>query len=165
MTSILGLIIDAALIAVVGVGIVQAIRLIRQLKDLSSSRADIEKFVREFNSAVYRAEAGVKTLRSTARESGDDLEKLIEKARMARDELTILIESADSMADRLSSSATKAVRADAPETGAAPKAEALAEHRAARKPAVTPLPSPALKEKASLSRAEQELIQALKKLG
>lgn len=101
---------DLVLIACVGAGLVQAARLMRHLSNLQQGREDMERFVREFNATVARAETGIKELRYAARESGDDLEKLVDKAAMARDELQFLVESADQIADRLSQSATQAVQ-------------------------------------------------------
>ncbi len=172
MTEWLGIFLDAALIAVVSAGVFQAIRLIRQLKDLRASRADMERFVRDFNIAVVRAENGIKALKTTARESGDDLEKLVEKANKTRDELTFIVESADSVAERLSGVAAKAIRTEPPASASQPAAGKAAqssalrtEQRTARKPSAAPVHTPASGERAPLSRAEQELIQALKKLG
>ena len=101
---------DVILIALVATGMVQAMRLIQHLRDLRQGRLEMERFVHEFNATVLRAEAGIKGLRHAARESGDDLEKLVEKAFMIRDELQFIIESADQLADRLSATATKIVR-------------------------------------------------------
>lgn len=175
MTAWLGIALDIFLIAVVSAGVVQAIRLIRELRGLRASRADMDRFVRDFNMAVLRADEGIKTLRAIARESGDDLEKLVEKAIMVRDELTFIVESADHVAERLSGTATKAMRMEQPKAPVEPpsaevkpapkKPAAVVEQRAARKPAVASVQSPAAHEKEPLSRAEQELIQALKKLG
>jgi hypothetical protein len=162
----MGMILDSVLILVVGIGIVQATRLILQLQDLRKSRAEMERFVREFNGAIVRAEAGIKTLRGTARESGDDLEKLVEKANMVRDELTFIVESADSLADRLSIAASKVVRSgEGASAKAADKPSAPVEQREARKPTAVASVSSAKTERAPFSRAEQELAQALKKLG
>ncbi|MER2519472.1 MAG: DUF6468 domain-containing protein [Bdellovibrionales bacterium] len=106
----LRLALDAILIVCVGAGLVQATRLIRYLSNLRENREGMERFIREFNATVSRAETGLKELRYAARESGDDLEKLVEKAVMVRDELQFLVESADQIADRLSQSATQAVQ-------------------------------------------------------
>ncbi len=106
----LRLALDAILILCVGAGIAQATRLIRHLAVLQQGREDMDRFVREFNATVARAETGLKELRYAARESGDDLEKLVEKAVMVRDELQFLVESADQIAERLSQSATQAVQ-------------------------------------------------------
>jgi hypothetical protein len=149
---------DIVLILMVGVGLYQAMRLIRHLSGLRQGRADMERFVREFNATVIRAEAGIKGLRGAARESGDDLEKLVNKALMVRDELHFIVESADQIAERLSQSAASAARGDAkPETAASAEAKApqVVFRSAESKEAPAAIPS---------SRAEKELLQALQKL-
>ena len=149
-------ILDLVLIGVVGAGLVQATRLIGHLAGLRQSRAEMERFVHEFNSTVMRAEAGIKGLRMAARDSGDDLEKLVEKAQLVRDELQFLTESADKLADRLSNSASTVMhpeRSEPKET----KAEAPVATFVPRKPEAAPETPPS-------SRAEKELLQALKKL-
>lgn len=171
MTQWIGLLVDTLLIVVVAAGVVQAIRLIRQLQDLRSSRAEMEKFVRDFNGAVMRAEAGIKALRSAARESGDDLEKLVEKAVLVRDELNFIVESADGVADRLTATASKVIQTEpeSKEPAAATvsvlsqaKADLGGKERRAAKPVEKQVPNATSRQ---VSRAEQELIQALKKLG
>lgn len=167
MTEWIGLFLDVVLIAVVGAGVVQAIRLIRQLQDLRASRAEMERFVRDFNGAVMRAEAGIKALRAAARESGDDLEKLVEKAVMVRDELNFIVESADGVAERLSIGASNVMRADRPSSAkpqAANNPDAPVEQRASHKPTVVSSTAPVRAEPPPASRAEQELLQALKKM-
>jgi hypothetical protein len=149
---------DIILILMVGTGLYQAMRLIRHLADLRQSRAEMARFVQDFNSTVLRAEAGIKGLRQAARDSGDDLEKLVEKAGKVRDELFYIVESADQKAERLSQSASGAVRSDKKSEPAKPAAEAKAPPAAAARPADpkdAPQPS---------SRAEKELLQALQKL-
>ena len=144
-------ILDLVLIVMVGIGLVQAARLIRHLAGLQQGRVDMERFVREFNATVMRAEAGIKNLRSAARESGDDLEKLVEKSNMVRDELRFIVESADQLANRLTSAASGAATASVKaEAKAAAKPAAVKESDAA-----TPPPA---------SRAEKELLQALQKM-
>ena len=160
MTEWIGLILDVVLIGVVGVGVAQAIRLIRQLQDLRASRAEMERFVRDFNGAVMRAEAGIKSLRAAARESGDDLEKLVEKAIMVRDELNFIVESADGVAERLSSKASNALTADQVPTN---KPSAPVEQRSGQKPAAASVAS-VREDSPPTSRAEQELMLALKKM-
>lgn len=169
---------DVLLIALVASGLVQATRLIRHLRDLRQGRLEMERFVYEFNATVLRAEAGIKGLRHAARESGDDLEKLVEKALLLRDELQFIVESADKLADRLSTAATQIVHTDAkmPEakmaapqtstkqapqpqasTGTAKTPEKPASRDDVRGPADAAKPAPS-------SRAEKELLQALQKL-
>lgn len=149
---------DLALIGVVAAGLVQASRLIKHLAGLRQGRVDMERFVHEFNATVIRAENGIKGLRQAARDTGDDLERLVEKGSLVRDELHILVESADQIADRLSKAATTKVAE--PKATAQPKQEAPS---ATETSTVTPMaarkdaPAPS-------SRAEKELLQALQKL-
>lgn len=162
MTEWIGLGIDIAMILVVGAGVIQATRLILQLQDLRASRAEMERFVFDFNSAVTRAEMGIKTLKSAARDSGDDLEKLVEKANSVRDELNFIIESADTMAEKLSHAASAAKRSSSED--AAAEKEAV-EKRVSPKPTIIASSAAPKGERITISRAEQELMQALKKMG
>jgi hypothetical protein len=156
-------VLDIVLIGVVGIGLVQAARLMRHLVELRQSRADMERFVVDFNSTVMRAEAGIKGLRMAARESGDDLEKLVEKAVMVRDELQFISDSADQIADRLSVSASSVMRM---ETKQEPKHMETAEPREKSSTAnISPKKTDSEKEESvPSSRAEKELLQALRKL-
>ena len=152
-------ILDIALIAILGGGLVQATRLIGHLIGLRQSRLEMERFVQEFNSTVMRAEAGIKGLRMAARDSGDDLEKLVEKAIMVRDELQFITESADQLAERLSQSASAIMRPERADVKPeAPAGAPVATFTARKAEAAAPAASPAS------SRAEKELLQALQKL-
>src|ERR1700722_8326883 len=98
MNAWVNLALIVVLIGLIPAGLVQATRLIQHLAGLREGRVDMERFVKEFNAVVIRAEAGIQSLRYAARDSGNDLEKMIEKATMMRDELHIIIESADRIA-------------------------------------------------------------------
>jgi hypothetical protein len=172
MNEWIGLIFDAILIVVVGAGVVQAIRLIRQLQDLRAGRVEMERFVRDFNGAVIRAEAGIKGLRSAARDSGDDLEKLVEKALLIRDELNFIVESADGVAERLSVAASTVLNSersqrpkpqdDRAQEAAKPSAPAAqGQQQATGSSGQAPAGA---KQDQPASRAEKELLQALQKL-
>ena len=56
MNRWINLALDVILIALVTAGLVQATRLIRQLSGLQQGRIEMERFVREFNATVMRAE-------------------------------------------------------------------------------------------------------------
>lgn len=149
---------DLILILLVGVGLVQATRLIWHLAGLRASRVEMEHFVRDFNSTVLRAEAGIKGLKMAARESGDDLEKLVEKSTMVRDELQFIVESADQLADRLTAAASSVVRPQAKAPEVKTSEERAPEIKAAPKPASTvtpPLAPPTLPVKAQEKPAAQ----------
>jgi hypothetical protein len=175
MTAWVGLILDVILMALVATGVVYAMRLIKQLQELKSGRAEMERFVRDFNAAVMRAEAGIKGLRAAAREAGDDLEKLIDKGHMVRDELNFIVESADNVAERLSITASAAMHGGS-------KATDKSKDDVRKAPPTAPITAPATasaaisgpglieprgagsNEAAPNSRAEKELLQALQKL-
>ena len=110
MSLWINLALDVLLIALVTAGLVQATRLMRHLAGLQQGRVEMERFVREFSSTVMRAESGITALRQAARDSGDDLEKLVEKALLVRDELHFIVESADQIAGRLSENASSVIR-------------------------------------------------------
>jgi len=119
----------------------------------------MERFVHEFHAPVIRAEAGVKGLRQAARDSGDDLEKLVEKATLVRDELQLILPSADQIAERLSQLASSSA---ALTKAAATAPKAVSESQAT--PTPSPIPTAMPLNDAPSSRAEKELLQALKKL-
>jgi hypothetical protein len=160
MSAWINLILDCVLIGLVAAGLVQSMRLIHQLQGLRQGRNDMERFVREFNATVLRAEAGIKGLRQAARDSGDDLEKLIEKSTLLRDELQFIVESADQIASRLSQNASLAMRpAEKPAAKPAETVKTAA-------PAASPESVMSFKKSDTpASRAEKELMQALEKLG
>lgn len=156
--NILSLLLDVALIGLLGAGIFYAVRLTRQLSDMRASRAEMERFILDFSATVGRAEAGIKGLKTAARSSGDDLEKLIERAHGLRDELHFLIESADQIANRLTAMGTFVARASNVEQPAEKKPAPVQ----AEKPAVQ---SAASEKPTAASAAERELLRVLSKLG
>jgi hypothetical protein len=151
---------DFVLIGLLAAGISYAIKLTRQLAEMRAGRAEMERFVLEFNATVMRAEAGIKGLKNASRSAGDDLEKLIERGQNLREELHFLIESADQIASRLSDKASCATRGAA-QPGNAPQpagkpAAASAEQTSAKAFSLDP---------SSASAAERELLRVLKKIG
>lgn len=171
-------VLDIILIIIAGTGLWQMMRLIRHLIELRKSRADMERFVREFHATVLRAEAGISNLKQTARDRGDDLEQLIDKGTMLRDELQFLVESADQLANRLAHTATQATRPASAATKPAPEqtippATASTPAPEAEKPSpkvASPMTVSAAMEQAiknkgePATRAERDLLQALQKL-
>ena len=174
---------DIVLIALVGAGLVQASRLLTQLSSLRQGRLEMERFVADFSSAILRAENGVKDLRQAARRSGDDLERLTEKAQSLKDELMFIIESADQLASRLTNSVSGNAGHPAANSAMAAKPSLKAPEPTSQKTVngshgmtnsaastaseAVPPPGTKLAQQASspASRAEQELMKALQKLG
>lgn len=145
MMSIFGLIFDVLILAALAVTIRQAMRLNRDFAQMQADRKAFENLIAALNIAASRAESAIKALKETAVESGDALQDKINTARELMHELDIMIQAADSLANRLS--------------GAAENARPQAPARPA--PAAAPQPSPA-QGGAPLSRAEKELLEALK---
>lgn len=145
MMSIFGLIFDILILAALAVTIRQAMRLNRDFAQMQADRKAFENLIAALNIAASRAESAIKVLKETAVESGDALQDKINTARELTHELDIMIQAADSLANRLS--------------GAAENARPQAPARSA--PAAAPQPSPA-QGGAPLSRAEKELLEALK---
>ncbi len=153
------LFLDFILIGLLVAGIAYAVKLTRQLAEMRASRAEMERFVLEFNATVMRAEAGIKGLKNASRSAGDDLEKLIERGQNLRDELHFLIESADQIASRLSDKASTATRKAASPGSApqvAPKGAVATEQAQAKGFSL---------DSSAASAAERELLRVLKKIG
>lgn len=148
MMSTFGLIFDVLILAALVVTIRQAIRLNRDFAQMQADRKAFENLISSLNIAASRAESAIKALKETAVEGGDMLQEKINVARELTHELDIMIQAADSLANRLSGAA---------ENARAPAATAV-RHAAAAVAA----PQPASQDSAPLSRAEKELLEALK---
>ena len=114
MSPLVTLILDLVIAGLLVATIVFAIQLNRQLVRLREGRSEMEGLIRSFNDATARAEAGIKTMRRAATETGEGLQKSIERAQSLRDELQFLVEAADSLARRLAETPTQARAAAAP---------------------------------------------------
>ncbi|MBP7253091.1 MAG: hypothetical protein KBA75_06365 [Alphaproteobacteria bacterium] len=147
------LLLDAGIIGLLGAGVYYALRLEKQLKILRLSQAEMGRYMADFARNIDRAEAGIKALKSTARESGDDLETLVARSRALCDELKFVTDHADSLVEKITALGGQlAGQARAPE----PRAE---------RPPLRAVPTAPMPEKAVVgeprTRAERELLQAL----
>jgi hypothetical protein len=97
----LKLILDLVVIALLGTGIVFAIRLERQFRRLRATSAEMATYISDFARNVDRAEVGVKGLKQAARSVGDDLEQLLERGSGLRDELRFVAEHADGLVSKI----------------------------------------------------------------
>ena len=142
MISTFGLIFDLLILVALVITIRQAIRLNRDFAQMQADRKAFENLISALNIAASRAESAIKSIKDTAVEGGDGLQEKINTARELTHELDIMIQAADSLANRLSGAAENArapAARSAPLAAAAPAADA-----------------------APLSRAEKELLDALK---
>ncbi|MCL2468709.1 MAG: DUF6468 domain-containing protein [Alphaproteobacteria bacterium] len=160
--SIITILLDVVLIGFLIAGVRYAMRLSRQLALMRESRADMERFVLDFNVTIARIEKGIQTMKSTARACGDDLEELIDRGHALKDELQLLSQSADQIANRLASRPS-VVEAEAPlsaEQEHMRKAQAVLEEIRAMAGA-----PPLSEDRHFASTAERDLMVALAKQG
>ncbi|WP_114857537.1 DUF6468 domain-containing protein [Azospirillum brasilense] len=101
MSPTLTLVLDLVMVGLLAATIAYAIILNRQIIKLRESRGEMAELVRGLNEAMSRAETGVRGLKKTAHETGEDLQRTVAKAQTLRDELEFMIEAADAMANRL----------------------------------------------------------------
>jgi len=130
--------------AAVFIGILQATRVLIQLKDLRRTKDEMGSYVKEFSLSVNNAQDCLKRLKGEIASNGSELEVLLHKAKPIRDELMFLTESAEAIAERLSVRASEAAKRQREEIAAEPAEE-------------KPL------QKLGLG-SEQELLQLLKKI-
>lgn len=173
-----GLILDIVVALLLVATLFYCVRLNRRLTVIREHRGELEALIQAFNESCTRAELGVRSLRS-ATDEATRLQQYLERSQNLRDDLSYLLDRGGSLADRLeggvrtartaSSHAPAAPVPVAPQAPAAPPARAtdrLRERTAARQSAIEPAaPAPAPVEAAGgapRSRAERELLQALR---
>jgi hypothetical protein len=153
--DILKLLLDAVIIGLLGAGVYYALRLEKQLRILRVSQGEMGRYMADFARNIDRAEAGIKALKSTARESGDDLETLVARSQTLYDELKFVTDHADSLVEKITALG-----------GTLTTQARSAEPRAERAP-LRAVPTAPMPEKAAVgeprTRAERELLQALRK--
>jgi tRNA(His) 5'-end guanylyltransferase len=141
MSPYVGLFFDILIVAALAATMYRAWTLSKQFNQLQSDRKAFEQLIQALNLAASRAEAAIRALKETTLESAESLQQKINAARGLSDELEIIVQAGDSLAERLEKLAEKnrkAVTSSAPEDAAA-KTEA-----------------------APRTRAEKELMEALK---
>ena len=143
--------IDVVLLILLCVTLFFAIRLSRQFADIRRDQDKLSELVMNLNTASERAEKAVKSMRKNALETSEKLQGDIIKAQGLSDELDIMIEAGNSLAERLQKIAEKSRKATQGNDTKKPKA---ANKKSASK-----------KKKEPRSRAEKELIEALKAQG
>ena len=132
-------VLQCALVLLLGVTLVHAVRLQRAIAALRKDRANLDEAVAGFDSGARQAELGMSRMRETAQMLSGQLDA----ATALRDDLSFLCERGTQVADRLD----HVVRAARPlEPVAAP-----------------PLPAPQPPASAPVrSQAERDLLQALR---
>lgn len=101
MNPNISLILDIVMVALLVATIAYAIILNRQIIKLRESRGEMIDLIRGLNDAMVKAETGVRSLKKTASDTGEDLQRTVNQAQALRDELSFMIEAGDVLANRL----------------------------------------------------------------
>ncbi len=97
------IILEVALIGLLGATLFHALRLERALGVVRRDRAELEGLLHGFNESTRQAENGVERLRSAADGAGRHIARQIEAAANLKDDLVALIDRGERLADRMDS--------------------------------------------------------------
>ena len=140
------LLIEIALMGLLGAMLFHALRLERALGVVRRDRAELERLLQDFGDCTQKAESGIERLRSAADGAGRHMARQIDAGANLKDDLVALIDRGERIADRLDN----LVRANRePEPVARRYATAEAEPSDASEPRVR-------------SQAERDLLRALR---
>ncbi len=178
LSLILDVVVAALLVATIGYAAV----LNRKLRNLRANKSEFEAMIAEFNEATRRTEGSIQALRLAADQTAKALSVQVERGQALRDELTFLTSRADGAAERIASGGSSArpevaAYAASPKPQPAPRPQpvpaAPAPRPAANNPAPPrPAPAPvaavdddeAEGDAGGRSKAEQDLLKALREL-
>lgn len=109
--TLLGLIMDLLLLACMGWTIYFALKLSKNLENFRKQRGDFEKIIHELSRNIDSAQRAVESLKISSREAGDTLQVRLEDAGAMVDELQLMIQSGESLARRLEDVAARSGKA------------------------------------------------------
>ena len=139
----LGIIMDVTVLVALAVTLFIGIRLSRQFARIRADQERMGQLVNNLNAASQRAENAVQSMKKTAIETGETLQGRIGQGQALSDELDIMIEAADNLAERLQTIASST-------------------RKAVGEPAADKTGNKQKQSKGPRSRAERELVEALK---
>ncbi len=113
---------DSLIIVLLVATIAYASILNRRLTRFRDNRVELEKATRSFADAALRADAGIKSLRSIADETGRVLNERLVAAQQLRDDLAVLVDSGERLASRLDGGYDPAAKARTSANGASSRA-------------------------------------------
>lgn len=178
LSLILDIVVAALLVATIGYAAV----LNRKLQSLRANKAEFEAMIGEFNEATRRTEGSIQALRLAADQTAKALSVQVERGQALRDELTFLTGRADGAAERITSggSARPEVAAYAatpkPQPASRPQPVPSAPPRPVTNSSMPSRPAPtasaamapadddAETDAGGRSKAEQDLLKALREL-
>lgn len=99
--QILGLIMDGLLLLFLLATMVFTWHLSRNLNAFRKGRKDLDKLVQDLSLQIDKAERAANGLKNTAKDSGKDLQSLIDQSKALSEELQLMTESGDNLASRL----------------------------------------------------------------
>ena len=92
---------DIVIAVLLCVTIIYAFLLNKRLQALRADREEMEGLLRKFYDATNKADASIKSLKSSSMELGQNLQDKIDKARAIRDEMSFMLERGDMLAGQL----------------------------------------------------------------
>lgn len=101
ISTLVPFILDGLIILLLGATVFFAARLSLHLKTFRDSRKDLERLIRDLSTHIQRAEGAIGGLRETARDTGRDLQAMINEAKALSEELQLMHEAGDNLAGRL----------------------------------------------------------------
>jgi hypothetical protein len=147
------ILLEVALIGLLGVTLFHALRLERALGVVRRDRAELETLLRGFNDSTHQAESAIERLRGAAEGAGRHVARQIEGAVTLKEDLLTLIDRGERVADRLDT----LIRTSRDQ--ASPQASIPTR----RYPAPAPEPEPAEPAGPRVrSQAERDLLRALR---
>ena len=142
--------IDLVILLLLGVCIFYAVRLSRQLAGFKKNKEDFIQAIHEFNRSTQTAESAVQGLKFNADEIAKKLKDEIDEAQKLFDELHFMNDAGNNLAKRLEKLAEKANKSAAGEVSPREKPTSAEKNDTIKK------------AKGPMSKAEEELMQALK---
>ena len=105
--EIIGTVLDLVVMLLLGVTIFYAVRLSKSLNVIRDSRGEMAKMMKDLTRNIEKAEDAIHRLKNTAKDSGKDLQVIINESRALSEELQFINESSDSLARRLEQAVDK----------------------------------------------------------
>jgi len=99
--NMLGIILDIALMLMLGIAVFYGIRLNRQVAAIKSGREELEKLIQEFGTTTDRAESALQELKSNVGSTLNEARQTAHKAAELSDDLEFLIKRGERVADAL----------------------------------------------------------------
>ncbi|HEY8189787.1 MAG TPA: DUF6468 domain-containing protein [Micavibrio sp.] len=135
------------------------------LRDFRAGRREMDKLVKNLSDNIERAERAIAGMREAARESGRDLQGMINKASALSEELELMSEAGNNIARRMAQSVERGARKPSPSTVAKTEPSFLirdAEFETSADGGDEDFDLPEEETSGLQSRAEKELFEALR---